>query len=72
MSVIEKAKQIDTLNVVEVPYRVWVLFGDQCKTILLSGSNQISLGEDYKSVDDIRKALDWYVEQFDGKVKWKK
>lgn len=72
MKVIERAVEIDKLNEVEVPYYVWALFGDGCKTIRVIGSKEISLGEDYTSIDQIRIALDWYADHFGGKVKWKK
>ncbi len=71
MNIVQKAKEIDKLNRVEVPYFVWHLLGIESKEIMLSGSDSISLGEDFASVGEIRKALDWYVDQFGGKVKWK-
>jgi len=72
MKIIERAKEIDKLNQVEVPYFCWVLFGDAAKNITISDSSQICLGEDYKSIDEIRAALDWYADQFGGKIKWSK
>lgn len=56
---------------IEVPYHVWTCFGNQSKEVLLSG-NQASFGEDYKSLEELRNAIEWYVEQLDGKVKWNK
>lgn len=56
---------------IEVPYHVWVVFGEQSKKILTAGE-QASLGEDFKTLGELRKALDWYVDQLGGKVKWEK
>lgn len=72
MNALERAKEIDKINVVEVPYFAWHLFSSQCKKIDIHCSERISLGEDFDNIEAIRKALDWYVEQFGGKVKWKK
>lgn len=72
MKILDRAKEIDKLNEVEVPYFCWVLFGEAAKRITISDSEQICLGEDYKSIDQIRDALDWYVDQFGGKTKWGK
>lgn len=55
------AKRLKEHKDIEVPYHVWTCFGDQA-----------SLGEDAKSLDELRKAIEWYVEQLDGKVKWSK
>ena len=68
MKVIEQVKlQKD----IEVPYHVWSVFGDQCKFITFAG-NQASLGEDYGTVEELRKAVEFYVEQLGGTVKWGK
>lgn len=68
MKVIEQLKlQKD----IEVPYHVWRMFGDQCKFITLAGY-QASLGEDYGTIEELRKAVEWYVEQLGGTVKWSK
>lgn len=56
---------------IEVPYHVWTCFGEDSKSILLAGE-EASLGCDYKSLDELRTAIEWYVDQLGGKVKWKK
>lgn len=64
--------KIATINrEVQVPWSVWRLFGCSQKIISIAGT-EISLGEDYSSLDDCRKAVAWYVEQLGGKVKWEK
>jgi hypothetical protein len=65
---IKKIKDIDT--VVEVPWNVWRLFGTQQQRINIVDSNEISLGEDYATLEEARTAIKFYVEQFGGKVKW--
>jgi hypothetical protein len=66
MKIIEQLKlQKD----IEVPYHVWRMFGEKCKFITLAGS-QASLGEDYGTVGELRKAVEFYVEQLGGTVKW--
>lgn len=66
MKIIEQLKlQKD----IEVPYHVWRMFGDQCKLITFAGG-QASLGEDYGTAEELRKAVEFYVEQLGGTVKW--
>lgn len=64
-------EQLKLQKNIEVPYYVWRMFGDQCKFIILAGS-QASLGEDYGTIEELRKAVEFYVEQLDGSVKWSK
>ena len=56
---------------IEVPYHVWTCFGDKSKIITLAG-DQASLGEDYKSLEELRTAIEWYAGQLGGKIKWSK
>ena len=56
---------------VVVPYDVWHLFGSQCKSIEFA-SDRLSFGEDYASIEEARLALEFYVEQLGGKIKWEK
>lgn len=64
-------EQLKLQSDIEVPYHVWTCFGEKSKVITLAG-DQASLGEDYKKLDELRKALDWYVNQLGGQVKWGK
>jgi hypothetical protein len=67
-------KAIDILREnkrVEVPYHVWTTFGEGCKEIIFS-SKEASLGLDFKSEEQIKKSLEWYVNQFGGTVEWTK
>lgn len=54
-----------------VPWHVWRCFGSQQKEVLVSGTD-VCLGEDYVSLEEARKAVDWYVEELGGQVKWHK
>lgn len=68
-------RAVDYLNSaplpIEVPWDVWVLWGEKAKYIDFAG-DQASLGEDYAHLGKIREALEWYCDQFGGSVKWKK
>ena len=64
-------EQIKMQNDVEVPHNVWRFFGSNSKIITLAG-NQASFGEDFGTVDELRKAVEFYVDQLGGKVNWEK
>lgn len=70
-----KTRAIDNLKnappEIPVPWEVWSLWGHAAKRIDFAG-DQASLGEDYAKLDRIRFALEWYVDQFGGNVKWEK
>lgn len=65
------ADKLKDYKPIEVPYHVWTCFGKDSKSILLAG-DEASLGGDYKSLEELRSAIEWYVNQLGGKVKWKK
>jgi hypothetical protein len=68
MKVIEQVKlQKD----IEVPFDVWRMFGGECKLIKVAGG-QASFGSDYGTVEELREAVKFYVEQLGGTVKWGK
>lgn len=58
-------------STIDVPYHVWRFIGDETKQISLAG-DQASLGLDYGSLQELRNAIAWYVEQLGGQVKWEK
>jgi len=62
-------KQLRKYEPIEVPYKVWACFGPQSKTIDVAG-NQASLGEDYVDLEQLREAIEWYVDQLGGEVEW--
>lgn len=76
-TILEKFKEIQKIGLeVEIPfYNVSRLFfGSGNKKIHIFG-DQIDLGgqdADFCSIDEARAAIEWYVEQFGGKVKWSK
>lgn len=70
LTVLQRFQAIQNIGTeVEVPWYVWRLFGSQQKSISIS-SDQISFGEDFASPQECRIALQWYVTQMGGKVKW--
>jgi len=64
-------EQLKLQKNIEVPYHVWRMFGKDCRVILMAG-DQASFGEDFGSLQELRSAIQWYVEQLGGKVKWEK
>lgn len=64
-------EQLKLQKDIEVPFDVWRMFGKNCKVISMSG-NQASLGEDFGSLQELRTAIQWYVDQLGGTVKWEK
>lgn len=54
----------------EVPWEVWRLFGRNQQRLEII-VDQVSLGEDIATLSEARKALEWYVDQLGGSVKWK-
>jgi hypothetical protein len=71
-TVIENYKKIQEIGTqIEIPFEVWRLFPGPLRTIEIHG-NEINLGEDLGSIDDVRIAIDWFATQFGGKVKWEK
>ncbi len=54
---------------IEVPYEVWTFIGTKQLEVV---GNDISAGEDYKSLEDARTAIEWYVKQLNGIVLWDK
>lgn len=68
---IDQYKIIQSFPEIKVPWEVKTTFGAPTTCISIAGS-EISLGEDFKSLDDCRKAVEWYVDQLGGSVKWSK
>jgi hypothetical protein len=64
-------EQLKLQKNIEVPYNVWRFFGNNSKIITLAG-NQASFGEDYGNLEELRKVIEFYVDQLGGKVNWEK
>ena len=69
MNAFENYKKIKELHKIEIPYHVWTTFYETKKELYIFG-DQLDLGSDFKSLEDCRKAVAWFVEQLGGKVKW--
>ena len=54
---------------VDVPHAVWTKFSEQQRRCSIVGTD-VSLGEDYCSIEQAREAVEWYVNQLGGKVTW--
>jgi len=63
-------EQLKLQKNIEVPFNVWRFFGTESKVILIGG-DQASFGEDFGTKEELRKAIEFYVEQLGGKVTWK-
>lgn len=62
-------EQLKLQKDIEVPFNVWRFLGSDSKLILIRG-DQASLGEDFGNIEELRKAVEFYVDQLGGKVKW--
>ena len=60
---------IDNYKPIMVPYNVWTVFGEEAKEVRIAG-DQACFGCDYKSLPQLREAMEWYVSQLGGAVKW--
>lgn len=65
------SEQLKLQKDIEVPWNVWRFLGDNSKVILIRG-DQASFGEDFGSLEELRKVVEFYVEHLNGKVTWKK
>ena len=63
-------EQLELQKDIDVPYEVWVIFGEAAKYIGIAGQ-QASLGGDFMEIEQIRKALEWYADQAGGTISWK-
>jgi hypothetical protein len=71
-TIYEKYKKAQAIgNEVEIPWEVRRFFPGATKAISFSGSD-ISVGEDYGSLENLQAAVEWFVKQFGGKVTWPK
>lgn len=71
MKLIDKLKAQQELILDHVPYECISVFGNRTIHFRLMDT-EICLGEDYVSLETARKAVEWYVEQLGGTVKWSK
>lgn len=70
MKIIE---QIKLQKDIEVPWRVWRMFGSCAKSISLHGDQASLTNEgDFGNQEELRKAIEFYVDQLGGRVKWGK
>ena len=65
------AYQLTLQKDIKVPWEVWRFFGSSSSEVRLFG-NQASFGEDFGTKEELRVAIEWFVDQLDGDVKWKK
>ena len=58
----------------QIPYNAWRLFGpkDKFKFDAVDGQYMITNGGDYMSLEEVREALTYWVELFNGEVTWEK
>ena len=66
-------EQLKLQKDIEVPWHVWRMFGNCAKHITLLG-DQASLTDqgDFANQEELRRAIEFYVDQLGGKVKWDK
>jgi hypothetical protein len=70
MKIIEQVKLQEDI---EVPWRVWTKFGQSAKCITVMGKH-VSLTDqgDFGTIEELREAIEFYVDQLGGTVKWSK
>jgi len=56
-------------HTIVVPWSASRVISNDLKEISVVG-DQISLGEDYVSLEEARAAIEWYANQLGGAVKW--
>ena len=56
---------------IKFPYKVSRLFAEGSRQIDFAG-DQLSLGEDYVTLNEARDGIEWLVDQLGGTVKWNK
>lgn len=59
------------MQTVELPWSITRLFPMEKIKYITFCRGEASLGEDYCNLHEIREAIDWLADQFNGKVKWK-
>lgn len=58
-------------NTIEVPWHVWTKFGEQCKHVEIMGNHAfLTKTGDSGTLQELQAAVEWYVTQLGGKVKW--
>jgi hypothetical protein len=74
MTILEGFKKIKKIQdkMSNIPYHVWRIMPGH-KDCVAVFDDQISIANDgdLVTVDELRKAIEWYVEQLHGEVKWK-
>lgn len=68
-TLLQKYNAVQEIGNVQVPWEVWTVFGENSKVASITGT-EICLGEDYVGIDRARQAVEWYVRQLGGTVKW--
>lgn len=66
-------EQLKLQKDIEVPWYVWRMFGHCAKIIRLHGDQASLTNEgDFGNQEELRKAIEFYVDQLGGNVKWGK
>ena len=70
MKIIEQVKLQEDI---EAPWHVWTKFGQSAKRITVMGRHIALTDEgDFGTIEELREAIGFYVEQLGGTVKWSK
>lgn len=66
-------EQLKLQKDIEVPWHVWRMFGNCAKRISLHGDQaSLTYQGDFANQEELRKAIEFYVDQLGGTVKWGK
>lgn len=74
----KKKKSIRAVDVlvtqpdIDIPWKVYTVVSDSEIQISILGDQLFIGGGDYVKLDEARNAIEWFVDQLGGKVKWDK
>lgn len=72
-TLLQKYQAIEKIGTrIEVPYHVWTILGGQKSLEIVGCEVCLGFDLDYANIPQARKAVEWYVTQFGGNVKWSK
>lgn len=73
MKFIDKYKKIQKMGNTMLPYHVWTFFKTETvRPELEVTGKEITLGGDYKSLEEARAAIQWLTNELGGTIKWEK
>jgi len=66
-----KYRKVQSIGSVPVPHNVWTILGTAKYIEIVGPHISVGVDTDFASLEDVKKAVSWLVEQLDGEVAWK-